>query len=778
MKTWEEYYIEAENYYKINGNLLVPINYCCGNNIALGRWISTQRQKYKGNSKCTLSNEQISKLEKIGMIWNPVDYLWMSSYFEAKKYYELKGNLIVPRNFTQNNVNISQWIKRQRQKYHGNLKEKLTKEQIDLLIKIGMVWDEKEYNWNNYIFEAKKYVESNSNLDVPQNYITKNNIHLGSWISHLRRDYNRGLLSDKKINQLNSLGMIWSSYEHSFSSGLFHSKEYFMENGDLLVPYSYICNDGYALGRWIGKVRSLYKKKKLSNENIKKLESLGMVWRVDYIAKQTSYAEQVVYYYIKKYFNDAINRYDEFGFELDIYIPSLNIGIEYDGENWHKNLKKDIRKNNDCAKHNITLIRMREEKCPKIDNGSINFNVGKYNIENLLKCIEKVIIHVYEIIGKNENVYLDYYKDVSNIQKQYKNAINQIWESQYLEAKKYFEKHGNLRVPHSYVSETGFKLGIWINNLRENYRGYSGTGISRERIERLSNIGMIWNPFDYNWENGYLYAFEYYKKYGDLIIKEDRIKELDFNLDVWIHRQRNEYKNGKLSKERIIKLEKIRINWDPFVEQWEKGYLYASEYYKNNGDLLVKSDYKVDNFSLGSWIKTQRRRYAEKNNEKKLTKEQIDRLNNIGMIWNIIDYQWDIGYKQAVKYYTKNGNLYVPLRFIDEDGYNLGVWIHDKRCARNNIAAYGELTKEQIEKLNSIGMIWNALEYEWNRNYKIAKNYFLNNGNLNIPKRYVTKEGENIGYWIQRQRLKYLRNQLEKEKIEKLNKIGIIWKYK
>ncbi len=86
--------------------------------------------------------------------------------------------------------------------------------------------------------------------------------------------------------------------------------------------------------------------------------------------KQTSFAEQAVYYYIKKLYPDAINRYtaDFLGrMELDIFIPSINCAIEYDGEPWHKGvakLKREEKKYKICQSRNIKLIRLREKDAP------------------------------------------------------------------------------------------------------------------------------------------------------------------------------------------------------------------------------------------------------------------------------------------------------------------------------------------------------------------------------------------------------------------------------
>lgn len=82
--------------------------------------------------------------------------------------------------------------------------------------------------------------------------------------------------------------------------------------------------------------------------------------------RQTSFREQALFYYIRKMYPDAISRYkpESFGkFELDIFIPSFNLGIEYDGVAWHKNEKfeREHRKYLMCKEHGITLIRMKEK---------------------------------------------------------------------------------------------------------------------------------------------------------------------------------------------------------------------------------------------------------------------------------------------------------------------------------------------------------------------------------------------------------------------------------
>lgn len=62
----------------------------------------------------------------------------------------------------------------------------------------------------------------------------------------------------------------------------------------------------------------------------------------------TSLREQVIFYYIQKFYSDAENRYKHPAVgELDIYTSSTNLAIEYDGGYWHKSrLSRDNEKMN------------------------------------------------------------------------------------------------------------------------------------------------------------------------------------------------------------------------------------------------------------------------------------------------------------------------------------------------------------------------------------------------------------------------------------------------
>ncbi|MBR5773443.1 MAG: zinc-ribbon domain-containing protein [Clostridia bacterium] len=90
--------------------------------------------------------------------------------------------------------------------------------------------------------------------------------------------------------------------------------------------------------------------------------------------RKTSFAENAIFFYLKSIYPDTIKTYKApwLGrMELDIYIPSLQVAIEYDGQAWHDNIEKDTRKGLLCQEQAIRLIRIREPNCPELKCESI-----------------------------------------------------------------------------------------------------------------------------------------------------------------------------------------------------------------------------------------------------------------------------------------------------------------------------------------------------------------------------------------------------------------------
>lgn len=107
-------------------------------------------------------------------------------------------------------------------------------------------------------------------------------------------------------------------------------------------------------------------------------------------SNKVSIKEKTVYYYLKKYIRDVVENYildESTKKELDIYIPSLNTAIEYDGQFYHQNDKRDIEKNLLCMEKNIYLYRIREPKLNKLPYCN-NIKLSDESPESLEKAIK------------------------------------------------------------------------------------------------------------------------------------------------------------------------------------------------------------------------------------------------------------------------------------------------------------------------------------------------------------------------------------------------------
>lgn len=184
---------------------------------------------------------------------------------------------------------------------------------------------------------------------------------------------------------------------------------------------------------------------------------------------RTSFPEQVFYYYIKKAFQDAVNGDKSIlKLELDIYIPSLNIAIEYDGEAWHKDIDKDIKKNLQCKNNKIHLIRIREDGCPKIleDDFCTVLSVKAGNKESL----EKAINDFAEMINCEIDVNID--RDLKEIQKLMEYTIKKdSLQVLYPEISKEWHptKNGNLKPEH--VTSKSNKRVWWLLKYKDQDTG-------------------------------------------------------------------------------------------------------------------------------------------------------------------------------------------------------------------------------------------------------------------------------------------------------------------
>lgn len=573
-------------------------------------------------------------------------------------------------------------------------------------------------SWDVMFSCAEQYYHEHGDLEVPKDYKTTDGYSLGFWIFTQRRVYKdaaRGTLTETQIKKLEAIGMVWDSirdlqWERTYQK----AKTYYEENGDLLVPGSYVTPDGVRLGNWIASLRAYKRngnrKAYLYPERVKLLDEIGMVWNVpDYLWH--------------RYYSAALGYYHEFG-NLEVpkgYITEDGVRLHQ----WLVNVKEAYRHPNKIA-YQLTEWQIQQLNELGIEwrtQNEIAWDNAYDHAEDFYLLFGHLDVnYTYQspdgfALGKWMAYMRDKYakgKLQAEIIERF-NRVHMIWEKtdpwkkRFTLAERYYEEHGNLDMPTDYVMD-GIWIGQWLKEQRQIKRGQiKNKQLSEEQIRKLESIGMFWeNKQDKAWMEMFEEVKQYYHEHGNCCIPSAYTSTKGTKLGSWLQRQRSFAEQGKLSDERVKLLQTVGA-FDRKMDDedmWSIMYPAAKEYFEENGDLLVPPNYVTSSgLNLGKWIVKLRASYKKSNNSGFLTTEKIRLLEEIDMAWDSYEYRWNRNYRAALNYFRKHGSLKVPVDFVDEDGVRLYNWLQTVRQAyRKNNKTH--LTKERIQSLNQLGMSW------------------------------------------------------------------------
>ena len=317
------------------------------------QWLTAQR---KAKQAGKLSPEKSRMLESVGMIWDVYQSLWEAAYQQAEAYVQRHGHLRVSKDSGPDQF-LGRWISTQRKNYKKGV---LNEERTRKLETLGMVWDagvDSEELWEQWFRKASAYYAAHGHLNPMEG-------ELRTWVLAQRaaKKGKRGCLTEAQIQRLEGIGMVWEPLTDQWQEMYQHAKAYYQVHQMLNVPCNYSTETGVRLGHWIARQRRCYKK--LSGR-----EGGPGHWhhnaRAHCSAQRTGYdlgwnpghgkdlfSEKALLFYLKKPFPDVVkvSQWQVVGVELDLYIPSLRIAIEYDGYQWHHNkLALDERKGKSAA---------------------------------------------------------------------------------------------------------------------------------------------------------------------------------------------------------------------------------------------------------------------------------------------------------------------------------------------------------------------------------------------------------------------------------------------
>ena len=492
-----------------------------------------------------------------------------------------EGTLELPRSYTiHSGVPVGKWLELQRQVQAGQRPGRLTAEQAAKLEKLGIRWNHRlEAAWEKGFASAQKYRTEHGDLLVPVRYRDKNDFALGEWIVYNRQRYLGGNLTQNRIERLEAIGMVWSTSNDLWEQNYAAATQYYLEHGDLEVPIKYETPSGFGLGVWLGAQRAAHKAGELPQEQVERLDALGMDWTNRNDRKWMSlYDVAAAYYHEHGNLNvpseyvtpDGVllgkwvarQRYaylnpdrssarvtperkallDKLGMVWEKYDPwqeRYDLALAYKTE--HGDLEiPSVYKTEDGVWLGSWVSRQRQA----LNSGSSALSSER---RKLLRTL-----------FKGERRPSDPAADHGTVREA-------NWERNFRSAARYARKYKHLLVPASYVDSDGVRLGVWVSNLRAARKNRPDSyQVTPAHVKKLNSIGMVWDARDAKWGTAYQQAKAYYKAHGNLHAAANyKSDETGFCLGDWLRRMRewDTTHDPKLTPERRAMLDKIGMEW-------------------------------------------------------------------------------------------------------------------------------------------------------------------------------------------------------------------------
>jgi superfamily II DNA or RNA helicase len=361
-----------------------------------------------------------------------------------------------------------------------------------------------------------------------------------------------------------------------------------------------------------------------------------------------------------------------------------------------------------------------------------------------------------------------------------------LWEEKFMELLEYKNRYQNCEVPKKWPENPS--LANWVRTQRKLFKNGN---LQSTRVDRLNAISFTWRILEKTWEDYYDDLVRYNREYKTLDIDVSFYK-----LRRWFWDQIRKFKNNSINAERKIKLEQLGLDFALVIKNfklkentegytkaehhsWYEYYNELTKYLNKYGDCNVPARYKCS-LSLGTWVVRQRQLYKYD----ELENEKIDLLNKLSFLWHPGKTEWEERYFELLEYQENNGDCNVSQKY---DNIKLSRFVtRMRRIYKNaeidnegNLVAVGKggsITNEQKSLLDDIGFTW-SLRGEnnemWEIRYYELIAYYEKYGNADVPARWVNNP--QLSAWVDTQRRKYKTNNLNIDRITKLESINFKW---
>lgn len=335
------------------------------------------------------------------------------------------------------------------------------------------------------------------------------------------------------------------------------------------------------------------------------------------------------------------------------------------------------------------------------------------------------------------------------------------WDATHAKLIEFVQKNGFPRSPRLCGKEDQEKhLWIWITHQRTAFRKNE---LSKYRIRKLEQIpGWSWEPLSSKWNATYTELIKFVQK--NKTTPSNRSKDPQEKiLSTWVNLQRKTYKENKLPKDRIKKIEQIPgWHWSPF-DKWGTNYEKLVDFVKKNKKLPIIRSNTLEEKSLGIWISHQRAAFKKS----KLSQKRIEKLKQVpGWSQNNNDQQWDTAYEELIEFIKQNKKNPRSNSESRNERASASFSSHARKAYRKN-----KLSQERIKKLEQIpGWYWEPRTKQWDTSYGELIGFVKKNERFPSLASEDSQE-KALAIWVRTQHIAYKAEKILQERIKPLENI-------
>ena len=622
--SWEEGFAHLEEFVAREGHARVLRGFKCSDGFALDAWVGTQRGD---NNRGKLKLDRRRRLEALaGWSWDPLAEQWEEGFAELLVFVKRVGHARPADFTTSGGFRLGGWVHNQRNAHRSGVMGAERRVRLEALN--GWVWDPHDETWETGINSLLTFGAREGTTRVPAAFRSSEGFKLGAWVVRQRMLFTKGELAPDRVVRLeNQPGWSWNARAERWEDGFAHVQVFAKTAGNAQVPADFVTTNGYRLGRWVTKQRTNYIAGTLSSDRVTRLMTLpGWVW--DPFISQWEAAFELLALFAGREKHTLVP--DDYrsndGFQLGSWVshqrsryrshklPATYIARLEGLVGWTWNAIADQW---EVGFGHLSVYVTREvlAQVPQSHKTADGYKLGAW-------CNRQRRRFQQGLLETDRQARLEALSGWEW------DPISAKWETGFALLLKWVQQYGHTRVPQSYITPDGYRLGTWLNWQRF---AHSGGTLDVQRSNRLVSLpGWSWDPKFEQWEIGFNHLLAYAALNHNSLVSYKFKTKNGYRLGAWIANQRSR-KEG-LGAERIMRLEGLPgWVWDQIVQQWESGFAYLAAFASKEGNAnMPRSFTTADGYKLGSWVFVQRRN----NRLGKLSADRIGRLEALpGWVW-------------------------------------------------------------------------------------------------------------------------------------------------